>query len=159
MNQNNWGPLHEVGHGYNTIGFNSAEIWNNVYAYYYQISIFGKSTWLGMTEDNRKGYENERQQNGYDGDNYATKLYFWVNVMNKIGPKQASAYSYQKYRYNRYHNIESLNGFTYYADAFTEGTGYNVFPYFELWVEHQDQTLMQPKRNEYKKVFIRISIH
>lgn len=133
MNQNNWGPLHEVGHGYNTIGFNSAEIWNNVYAYYYQISIFGKSTWLGMTEDNRKGYENERQQNGYDGDNYATKLYFWVNVMNKIGPKQASAYSYQKYRYNRYHNIESLNGFTYYADAFTEGTGYNVFPYFELW--------------------------
>ena len=151
----NWGSLHEVGHGYNTIGFNSAEIWNNVFAYYYQISTLGSSTWLGMTEQKRAGYETERQANGYDGNDYATKLYFWVNMFNKIGPKQAISHSYQKYRSNQYHGIASLSGYTYYADAFTEATGYNVFPYFALWGREVDETAKQNiiQAGVYKNVY------
>ena len=151
----NWGSLHEVGHGYNTIGFNSAEIWNNVFGYYYQMATLGKSTWLGMTEQNRAGYEKERQANGYDGNDYGTKLYFWVNMFDKIGPKQAISYSYQKYRSNRYHGISSLSGYTYYADAFAEATGYNVFPYFELWGRPVDETAKQNiiQAGVYKNVY------
>ena len=129
-----WFPLHEVGHGYDTYGFNSSEIWNNVLAYYYQVACKGASNWLGMSDANRAGYESERAKNGYDKTNsYATKLYFWVDVMNKIGARNASAYAYQKIRYNNYHKLGNLPGFSLYADAYTEGTGYNVVPYFDLW--------------------------
>ncbi len=129
-----WLALHELGHGYDTVGFNSAEIWNNVFAYYYQLSCKGVSTWLNMTDEKRAGNERERAAKGYDkSDSFATKLYFWVDVMNKIGPQRASAYAYQKAHYNNYHKISNYPGFSLYADAFTEGTGYNVVPYFDLW--------------------------
>lgn len=139
-----WLALHELGHGYDTVGFNSAEIWNNVFAYYYQLTCKDSSTWLNMTDEKRAGYERERAAKGYDkSDSFATKLYFWVDVMNKIGPQRASAYAYQKARYNNYHKISNYPGFSLYADAFTEGTGYNVVPYFDLWERDATQEVRE----------------
>lgn len=130
----NWGSLHEVAHGYDTVNFASGEIWNNVYAHYYQLASIGRGTWLGLTEANRAVYENERVTNNYFKTNdFHAKLYFWVNMMDKIGPQKSAAYSYQKYRKNRYNGTGNLSGHSFYADAFTEGTGYNVVPWFDMW--------------------------
>ena len=130
----NWGSLHEVAHGYDTVNFASGEIWNNVYAHYYQLASIGRGTWLSLTEDSRKLFDSERVTNNYFGtQNFQAKLYFWVNMMDKIGPQKSASYSYKKYRKNSYEGVANLGGHSFYADAFTEGTGYNVTPWFDMW--------------------------
>ncbi len=134
MDTGNWGPLHEVGHGYNTVNFNSAEIWNNVMAHYYQVSAFGAGRWLNSSEAGRAGHENERAQNGYFGtNNYGSKLYFWVNMLDKLGPQKTSAYAYQLYRSNKANGIANLGGHDFYVDAYTRGSGFNVSAWFDMW--------------------------
>lgn len=134
MVDTNWGPLHEVGHGYDTVNFNSAEIWNNVLSHYYQISAFGQGTWLGLSEEKRASYESSRATKGYaDCEEYDTKLYFWVNMLDKLGPQKTSAYAYKLYRGNKANGIENLDGHSFYADAYTKGSGYNVTAWFDMW--------------------------
>lgn len=134
MNTGNWGPLHEVGHGYDTVNFNSAEIWNNVMAHYYQVSAFGAGRWLNSSEAARAGHEKERAENGYfKTNNYGSKLYFWVNMLDKLGPQKTSAYAYQLYRSNKANGIANLGGHDFYVDAYTRGSGYNVSAWFDMW--------------------------
>lgn len=134
MVDTNWGPLHEVGHGYDTVNFGSAEIWNNVLSHYYQISAFGEGNWLRLSEEQRAHYEDQRDSVGYWNSNeYDTKLYFWVNMLDKLGPQKTSAYAYQLYRGNKANGIENLSGHNFYADAYTKGSGYNVTAWFDMW--------------------------
>lgn len=134
MNTGNWGPLHEVGHGYDTVNFNSAEIWNNVMAHYYQVSAFGAGRWLNSSEAARAGHEKERAENGYfKTNNYGSKLYFWVNMLDKLGPQKTSAYAYQLYRSNKANGIANLGGHDFYVDSYTRGSGYNVSAWFDMW--------------------------
>lgn len=134
MEETNWGPLHEVGHGYDTVNFGSAEIWNNVLAHYYQISAFGKGTWLKLDDTKRAHYESQRDSVGYWGsDEYDTKLYFWVNMLDKLGAQETSAYAYRLYRGNKANGIENLSGHSFYADAYTKASGYNVTAWFDMW--------------------------
>lgn len=134
MDTGNWGPLHEVGHGYDTVNFGSAEIWNNVMAHYYQVSAFGAGRWLDASETGRAGHEAERAENGYFGTgSYGAKLYFWVNMLDKLGPQKTSAYAYQLYRGNKANGIANLGGHDFYVDAYTRGSGYNVSAWFDMW--------------------------
>lgn len=134
----NWVSNHEFGHGYYTVGgINLGEVWNNVLGYYYQISCRGTSTWLGMTEANRLTYETDREANNYsDSASYATRLYFWVNMLDKLGPQKTVADSYRMYRYNKWSsdgNGEDTTGFSMYANYFSKSSGFNVVPYFQYW--------------------------
>lgn len=134
MNTGNWGPLHEVGHGYDTVNFNSAEIWNNVLSHYYQVAAFGAGRWLNLSENGRAEHENQRSSLGYfKTQSYGSKLYFWVNMLDKLGPQKTSAYAYQLYRGNKDKGIANLGGHDFYVDAYTKGSGYNVSAWFDMW--------------------------
>ena len=134
MNTSNWGPLHEVGHGYDTLNFGSAEIWNNVLAHYYQVYALGAGRWLGLSDKDRAGYEEQRSTLDYFGtEDYHAKLYFWVNMLDKLGAQKTSAYAYQLYRGNKANGVANLGGHDFYVDAYTHGSGYNVSAWFDMW--------------------------
>ena len=134
MNTSNWGPLHEVGHGYDTVNFGSAEIWNNVLSHYYQVYALGAGRWLNSSEAGRAEHEQQRATRGYfKTENYGSKLYFWINMLDKLGPQKTSAYAYQLYRGNKANGIANLGGHDFYVDAYTRGSGYNVSAWFDMW--------------------------
>lgn len=131
-----WMSTHEFGHGYAPLGaISTGEVWNNLLGYYYQKTFRGKSTWLLLEESNRKTYEENRAKSQYEGSDYATKLYFWVNMLDRLGAEKTTAHLYTKLRKEYYNGtgdglVQSVDD---YVNAFSESSGYNVAPYFEFW--------------------------
>lgn len=135
MVRDNWGPLHEVGHGYDTVNFGSAEIWNNVLSHYYQVANFGAGNWLHLDDGWRNVFESDRAAvGGYlKSERFDTRLYFWVNMLDKLGPQETSAAAYQLYRANQVNGVENVSSYSFYANAYTLSSGFNVVPWFDLW--------------------------
>lgn len=130
-----WLINHEIGHGYMSFGgIDTGEVWNNIFGYYYQMTFRGGSEWLSMADSDRSDYEGHRASGGYSGGDYRDRLYFWVNMLDKIGPQKSFSYMYKTFRYNQYHGIgNDTSGPDMYARYLTEGSGYNVAAYFDLW--------------------------
>lgn len=109
---NNWGSLHEIGHGYqgHFMGdshFSTSEMWNNIYAASYQDMMLGdrkyKEGWL-YDYGNRVNVENKivdliaraTPLNQWD---LRSKLYFAILMLDKAG-KNTFTHFNQQYRKN-----------------------------------------------------------
>lgn len=108
----NWGSLHEIGHGYqgNFMAdkyFSTGEVWNNIYAACYQSVMLGDRKYqVGWLYDygNQAGVEKIISDNIAAGKALNTwdlrsKLYFLVTMIEKAG-MNAFTYFNQQYRLN-----------------------------------------------------------
>ncbi len=133
-----WGVSHEVGHGYqgSFMGrdLNLGEVWNNIYAHYFQHNgEYQFGDWLNINRNIGK-FETERINKGYQNSELSTKLYFWVNLLDTIGPERGMTYFNRAYRelclQNKQFDVSSLD---LMARLFSESAQLNVAPYFEAW--------------------------
>jgi hypothetical protein len=107
---NNWGSLHEIAHGYqgNFMGdayFSVGEVWNNIYAACYQDIMLGerkyKEGWLydygNMAKVEKKIVDLIAQATPLNQWDLRSKLYFMVLMVDKAG-KHAFTHFNQQYR-------------------------------------------------------------
>lgn len=159
--QDGWGPLHEIGHGYQGnfkwLTLDIREVSNNFLAYYYQKenlqgSFFPKDINVidkGIMENVRKTAESYLLTAEAGGTNSAititdengdemnlsihyTRLYAYINLLNKIGAKNAIAKTYSDFRTN-IQIIDSVPVADVFSIGFSNASGYNVIPYFKEW--------------------------
>ncbi len=154
-----WMSNHEVGHGYQGGFFeyiSLSEVWNNIYANYFQHGyghLYTSGDWLNQ-DANEEWFETERQSNGYTYTSLKPKLYFWVNMLDKIGAEEAMSNFNRGYRKIVYNDLVHPKDQNLFIQLFSEGTGYNVAPYFESWwIDSSDETKELAFRNNYKNVY------
>lgn len=148
-----WAPLHEIGHGYQgSIKYFGdlylGEVSNNFLAYYYQKANLSGEDWLAEYNGNEimnlvrntnesflKKYNNPSTQEETTGVNdYKLKLFAYINILNKIGMKEALSNTYSYCRYlTETKGMSNKTAIDIIVKGFSDGTGYNVIPYFEDW--------------------------
>ena len=156
-----WAPLHEIGHGYQGLLKSKelylTEISNNFLAYYYQKNKMEGEDWLSAyindSEDlqkmieavksNKNSYldklplaqneiENEESNTGVN--RFASRLYAYINLLDKIDYQKALPYTSSYCRKLAYEGIKNDYSATdIIARCFSESSGYNVIPYLESW--------------------------
>ena len=158
-----WMLLHEMAHGYQGNMVNASgnnydqnlkngklylqEVSNNILAYYYQKENL-QGSWFGNIADMEKAImQNVREkEQSYlilggnedkgieEAEIYHLRLYAYINLLNKIGPKQSMADLYRYYREETMNNRDISKN---YVDMFTKGLSdsskYNVIPYLQNW--------------------------
>ncbi len=161
-----WLPLHEIAHGYQgklTASSSSSydnnlkngkldlgEVSNNILAYYYQKENL-QGSWFGNISDLEQNIMQavREKQESYliiGGNNnqgiskagiYQIRLYAYINLLNKIGAKQALSNFYSYYRNGVYTTDIAYSLQSNYSNILTYGLSnssqYNVIPYFQNW--------------------------
>lgn len=173
-----WCALHEIGHGYQGF-FRSeelelGEVSNNFLAYYYQKEHL-QGSWLGKISDIEKeiieGIRNSEEsyltknnnenniQNLGSSDKFAIRLYAYVNLFNKLGPKESisSLYSYYREALDK-GLVKSFNGIDDATDsmviALGESTKYNIIPYLQEWkLKPSNEVIKQIYDKDYPIVY------
>ncbi len=135
-----WLSLHEFGHGYEgrlgNAGVYLVDVLNNVLSHYYQLTYLlpGEYGWLGEIKKNESFWMNELESYGSlrTVPNYSTRLYFFVNLLNKIGPREGMRAVHTETRRQAEQGIfnESTE---IMGKAFTDCSDYNVLPYMNAW--------------------------
>ena len=149
-----WGPLHEVGHGYqhgytyskNNPNLDISEVANNIFAYYEEQKNLksGDPGWLWtnhtqedmINEINRFNDFNDLiEQTGVDSNNnpkynyhFYERLFIFINLFDKIGMQQAMRKASSEYRRIKNQNQDIINS-DLFGIYFSQGTNYNVIPY------------------------------
>lgn len=134
-----WLNLHEFGHGYEGSLANQdlalVDVMNNILSHYYQITFLNENDggWLGKKLKIENNIEKARENtNEFNEFSYQQKLYFFVDLLDKIGPEKSMAYVHSKYREYLSKGIR-YNASNMYAKSFSEVSGYNVIPYMNSW--------------------------
>ncbi|WP_421504496.1 putative mucin/carbohydrate-binding domain-containing protein [Erwinia rhapontici] len=158
---NNWGPLHEIAHGYQghfmeDNFFSTKEMWNNIYAACYQDVMLGdrkyKEGWLydygNMTNVETKIVELLTTATPLNQWDLRSKLYFAMLMIDKAG-KNAFTHFNQQYRKrcNTPGFVPSDHALLdMLSDSFaTTGEQVDVTPFIQLAGGHINQT--QRNRN------------
>jgi hypothetical protein len=130
-----WLNLHEFGHGYEGSLANSdmslVDVLNNVLSHYYQITFLTENDggWLGKKINVEESIKTARDNaSTFNELSYQQRLYFFVDLLDKIGPEESMAYVHSQYRKyvseGKYYTASDM-----FAKAFSEKSGYNVIPY------------------------------
>ena len=153
-----WLPLHEFGHGYQgwkSENMGTKEVSNNILAYYYQkekILEPNENGWLGSWNDVSNTAKQKREDQTvtkYEDFGNKQMLYMFLNLLNKIGPKQAMAYMDSQYRKNTNISNQDL-----YARTFSDYSHYNVIPYLESFkVVPSDDVKNEIYSKKYKMIY------
>lgn len=162
-----WTALHEIGHGYQgyfaSEELQIGEVSNNFLAYYFQKEHL-KGKWLANISDIEKDIiENMRKldesyliktskendiQNLGNSDKFAVRLYAYVNLFDKLGPKEsiASLYSYYREAYDK-GSVKMLDRVDDATDSMSislgESAKYNIIPYLQEWKLKPTNTIIK----------------
>jgi hypothetical protein len=139
-----WGPLHEIGHGYQGSFLNAqtgddiqlGEVWNNIFAHSYQVKDKVKDMWLYGTDSSRleqQMYALRKEKKKYNDMEFQQKLYFFVSLTEKFGTQLITDF-YKKY-YDFVENGGNKNTPTtdLLVKFFSESAQVNMAPYFKIY--------------------------
>ncbi len=140
--EQNWGGLHEVGHGYQgslgSTGMGLGEVSNNILGHYVQMNYYDQiydyqNYWLGNVAGVEQAYNEERRM-GIPMNSLEVKerLYVLINLLDTYDPKQTYAEINKIWRRARQEG-RTLNNQDAYVEAFASLYNVNVIPYFESW--------------------------
>ena len=145
--EKSWTPLHEIGHAYqhgytnSDNSLNISEVGNNFFAYYeeqkYLNADDGGFMWERHTQEEMmsviEGVSEFNNLVDDEGENkeyhFYERLFAFTNLFDKIGMKDAMAKASSEYRRIRNEDNDIANA-DLFAIYFSQGTGYNVIPYF-----------------------------
>lgn len=157
-----WLSLHEFGHGYEGAiaqQENSfVETTNNIMGYYFEMTyrpdydlgwlLGGKgSTYLEAYNTVGRQAEQVRKSATVFNDmtegakQYDKTLFMFVNLLDRLGPKEATSAMHTDVRKYRYENGEHRRSSDTLVDVFSHEGGYNVIPYFDGWHIHPSDVL------------------
>ena len=108
---------------------------NNILAHYYQITFLNENDggWLGKKLNIENNIKQARENtDNFNSFSYQQKLYFFVDLLDKIGPEKSMAYVHSKYREYIKQGV-SYNASDMYSKSFSEISVYNVIPYMNSW--------------------------
>lgn len=136
---NGWLSTHEMGHGYDQFfgALSTGEAWNNVLGHYFQEYYNGYCSWSNFHKpDVVKPVAESIMAGGMlPASGPRERLFFMVNLFDKVGPQRAIAYMYSKYRESLYFNqpMKDQGTYDWWVRCIASATGYNAIPYFEAY--------------------------
>ena len=140
--EQNWGGLHEVGHGYQgtlgSTGMALGEVSNNILGHYFQIHKYVDNykyndDWLGKIPNIEVKF-NEKRLSGLSLNeiDVQDRLYVLINLLDTYDPKQTYAEINKIWRRAK-RDGRTLTNQEAYVEAFAKLYNVNVIPYFESW--------------------------
>ena len=152
-----WGALHEIGHGYQhgytgkteEPNINISEVGNNIFAYYEQQLFLnagdGGFLWTDHNQEDMiaeierfNNFNELIEQIGVDSQgnpkynyHFYERLFIFTNLLDKIGMQNAMKKASSEYRRIKNEDSDIVNS-DLFGIYFSEGTGYNVIPYFNF---------------------------
>ncbi len=140
--EQNWGGLHEVGHGYQgslgSTGMGLGEVSNNILGHYIQINKYQKiydynDDWLGKIPAIEKSF-NAKRLAGTTFNNLELneRLYVLINLLDTYDPKKTYAEINKIWRRAKQEGNNITNQDAYVL-AYAKLYNVNVIPYFESW--------------------------
>lgn len=140
-----WLALHEFAHGYEGSirdhELSLVETTNNILAHYFQQTYLTPDDhgWLG----NRTNIERRAAQVRENTDSfneitagrkdYDVSLYMFVNVLDKIGPRESMGALHRNFRRYRQEHGKDQGASDVIIESFGDTSGYNLIPYFETY--------------------------
>lgn len=136
---NGWLSTHEMGHGYDQFfgALSTGEAWNNVLGHYFQEYYNGYCSWSNFHKPEvvKPVAESIMAGGMLPASGPRERLFFMVNLFDKVGPQRAISYMYSKYRESLYFNqpMKDQGTYDWWVRCIASATGYNAIPYFEAY--------------------------
>lgn len=131
----NWMVLHELGHGYDSSLASGdlplVEMMNNIFSHYFERTYLteGDYGWNNLQELTvcEEKYQNQvKKGTTFSEMSFDARLYWFVNLLNKIGPEESMSDMYRAWRRQ---SQDSETDFI--VEQLSKSSGYNLVPYFE----------------------------